>query len=57
MRSRVMTLAEALSHVNLEAGQTYECVVNGKQVTVRVASQNDELTAARYDESDGVPPP
>jgi len=47
-----MTLAEALAHVDLEAGQTYACTVNGKQVTVRVAPSNSIAPSARYDESD-----
>lgn len=47
-----MTLAEALAQVDLEAGRTYGCVVNGNRVTIRVASLEESLPAAVYDESD-----
>ncbi|MCI0357989.1 MAG: hypothetical protein L0211_05875 [Planctomycetaceae bacterium] len=47
-----MTLAEALSQVELEAGRTYDCVVNGKRVTVRVVPAGAIAPSARYDESD-----
>jgi hypothetical protein len=47
-----MTLAEALAQVNLETGRTYDCVVNGKHVTVRVVPAGTLGPSARYDESD-----
>ena len=47
-----MTLAEALSQVDLETGRTYDCVVNGKRVIVRVAPPSAIAPSARYDESD-----
>ena len=47
-----MTLAEALSQVELETGRTYDCVVNGKRVIVRVAPRSAIAPSARYDESD-----
>ena len=47
-----MTLAEALSQVTLETGCTYDCVVNGKRVIVRVAPRSAIAPSARYDESD-----
>jgi len=47
-----MTLAEALSQVDLEAGRTYNCFVNGKTVTVKVATPSVIAPSARYDESD-----
>lgn len=47
-----MTLAEALANVELAEGQTYGCIVNGKQVTVRVAPVSSIAPSARYDESD-----
>lgn len=47
-----MTLAEALANVDLEAGRTYDCVVNGKRVTLQVTAPEANLPAARYDESD-----
>ncbi len=47
-----MTLAEALAQVDLELGRTYDCVVNGKRVTVRVAPPSSVAPSACYDESD-----
>jgi hypothetical protein len=47
-----MTLAEALANVELEAGKTYDCLVNGKHVTVHVTPASRISPAARYDESD-----
>jgi hypothetical protein len=47
-----MTLSEALAQVDLEEGHTYDCVVNGKRVTVRVAPRSAIAPSARYDESD-----
>jgi hypothetical protein len=47
-----MTLAEALSQVELEPGRTYECHVQGKRVVVQVAPGSITQPAARYDESD-----
>ena len=47
-----MTLAEALSQVELETGRTYDCVVNGKRVIVRVAPPSAIAPSARYEESD-----
>ena len=47
-----MTLADALANVELEEGVTYGCLVNGKQVTVRVAPASSIAPSARYDESD-----
>ena len=47
-----MTLVEALAQVELEVGQTYACIVNGKRVTVRVAPPSAIAPSARYDESD-----
>jgi hypothetical protein len=47
-----MTLAEALAQVDLEPGKTYDCVVGGKRVTVRVAAGSVTQPASRYDESD-----
>ena len=37
MEEIAMTLAEALAQVDLEPGRTYDCVVNGQRVVVRVA--------------------
>lgn len=47
-----MTITEALAQVDLEPGRTYDCVVNGKSVTVRVAPRSSIAPSARYDESD-----
>jgi hypothetical protein len=47
-----MTLAEALAHVELEPGRTYDCVVKGQRVMVRVVPSETITPAARYDESD-----
>jgi hypothetical protein len=47
-----MTLAEALAQVDLEPGQTYDCIVKGQRVIIRVAAPDEALPAARYDESD-----
>ena len=47
-----MTLSEALAQVDLQEGQTYDCVVNGKRVTVRVAPRSSIAPSVRYDESD-----
>jgi hypothetical protein len=47
-----MTLAEALAQVDLEPGRTYDCVVKGQRVTVRVVPAGTIGPAARYDESD-----
>jgi hypothetical protein len=47
-----MTLAEALANVELEAGKTYDCLVNGNHVTVHVTPASRISPAARYDESD-----
>jgi len=47
-----MTLAEALAQVELEEGRSYDCIVNGKRVTVRVAPKSFIAPSARYDESD-----
>jgi hypothetical protein len=47
-----MTLAEALAQVDLEAGRTYDCVVNGKRITVQVFPGTGIRAAARFDESD-----
>ena len=47
-----MTLAEALAQVELEAGRTYDCMVKGQRVVVRVGEPSAVLPAARYDESD-----
>jgi len=47
-----MTLAEALANVELEAGKTYDCLVNGNRVTVHVTPASRVSPAARYDESD-----
>jgi hypothetical protein len=47
-----MTLAEALAQVDLEPGRTYDCLVHGKRVIIRVAAPDEDLPAARYDESD-----
>jgi hypothetical protein len=52
MKGDIMTLAEALAQVDLEAGRTYDCVVNGKRVTVRVVPVGTLGPSARYDESD-----
>lgn len=47
-----MTLAEALAQVDLEVGRTYDCLVNGKRVMVRVVPSGALGPSARYDESD-----
>ena len=47
-----MTLAEALANVELEAGQTYACLVKGRRVIVQVAEGTGIQPAARFDESD-----
>jgi hypothetical protein len=47
-----MTLAEALAQVELESGRTYDCVVKGQRVTVRVVPAGTIAPSARYDESD-----
>ena len=47
-----MTLAEALEQVDLEPGRTYDCVVKGQRITVRVVPAGTMGPAARYDESD-----
>jgi hypothetical protein len=49
-----MTLAEALAQVELEEGRSYDCIVNGKRVTVRVAPRSAIAPSARYDESDAM---
>src|SRR4051794_31467832 len=51
-REQTTTLAEALAKVELEAGKTYACIFNGKRVTLRVAGPEENLPAARDDESD-----
>lgn len=47
-----MTLTEALAQVDLEPGRTYDCIVKGQRVTVRVVPAGTIGPAARYDESD-----
>jgi hypothetical protein len=47
-----VTLAEALSHVDLEVGRTYDCFVKGRHVTVQVSAGTGIGPAARFDESD-----
>ena len=47
-----MTLAEALSQVDLEVGRTYDCFVNGQHVIVQVSSGSGISPAARFDDSD-----
>jgi hypothetical protein len=47
-----LTLTEALAQVDLEAGRTYRCQVNGRWVEVRVLESAKVLPSCRYDESD-----
>jgi hypothetical protein len=51
-KENAMTLAEALAQVDLEAGRTYDCVVNDKRITVCVVPAGTIGPSARYDESD-----
>ncbi len=52
MRDGIITLAEALASVELEPGNTYDCLVNGNRVTVHVTPASRIAFAARFDESD-----
>ncbi len=47
-----VSLTEALAQVNLEAGRTYRCNVNGHWVEVRVLESARLLPSCRFDESD-----
>jgi hypothetical protein len=48
-----ITLEEALREVDLEAGRTYVCAVNGQQVEVRVLSQVPASQASASMEDEG----
>lgn len=42
-----MTLAEALEHVELEPGHTYQCHVRGMNVVLRVAPAGEKLLLSK----------
>ncbi len=47
-----ISLAEALGHVDLQAGQVYHCRVNGHRVELRVLDEAREAVSSSLDESD-----